>query len=115
MEKHSTQLKDESFVDLTNSTNLVEIDSEQFRDESFYTNNSTDLQDRNLKIASKKLDLLYFKKYQKKRCSFLCHDVNKKNVTNTRKIPNYSVMHLLYSAPIKKRKQFCTLLWKCQM
>ena len=78
-------------------------------------NNSADLQDRNLKIASKKLDILYFKKYQKKRCSFLCHDVNKKNVTNTRKIPNYSVMHLLYSAPIKKRKQFCTLLWKCQM
>ena len=32
IEKDSFQLKNESFVDLTNSTNLVEIDSEQFRD-----------------------------------------------------------------------------------
>ena len=63
MEKDSKQLKNESFVDLTNSTNLLEKDFEQFKNESFYINNSADLQDRNLKIASKKLDLLYFKRY----------------------------------------------------
>ena len=111
----SKQLKNESFVDLTNSTDVMEKDSEQFENDSFYMNNSTELLDKNLKIASKKLDILYFKKYQKKRCSFLCHDINKKNVTNTRKIPIDSVMNLLYSAPIKKRNRFCTLLWKCQM
>ena len=115
IEKDSIQLRNESFVDLTNSTIVMEKDSERFKNDSFNMNNSTDLLDKNLKIASKKLDILYFKKYQKKRCSFLCHDINKKNVTNTRKIPIDSVMNLLYSAPIKKRNRFCTLLWKCQM
>ena len=96
IEKDSIQLRNESFVDLSNST-------------------TTDLLDKNLKIASKKLDLLYFKKYQKKRCGFMCHDTNKKNITITRKIPIDNVMNLLYTAPIKNRKRFCTLLWKCQM
>ena len=103
-----------TFVNIQNCPNL-EKHSKQLKDGSFYMKNSTDLQDRNLKIASEKLDLLYFKRYQKKRCAFLCHDVHKKNVTNTRKIPNHSVMHLLYSAQMKNRKRFCTLLWKCQM
>ena len=115
IEKDSIQLKNESFVDLTNSTIVMEKDSEQFKNDSFNMNNSTDLLDKNLKIASKKLDILYFKKYQKKRCGFMCHYINKKNITVTRKIPIDSVMNLLYSAPIKKRNRFCTLLWKCQM
>ena len=114
IEKHSIQLRNESFVDLTNSTIVMENDSEQFKNDSFM-NNSTDLLDKNLKIASKKLDILYFKKFQKKRCGFLCHDVNKKNITITRKIPIDNVINLLYTAPIKNRKRFCTLLWKCQM
>ena len=101
IEKDSFQLKNESFVDLTNSTIVMEKDS--------------DLLDKNLKIASKKLDILYFKKYQKKRCGFSCHDINKKNITITRKIPSDSLMNLLYTTPIKNRKRFCTLLWKCQM
>ena len=104
IEKDSFQLKNESFVD-----------SEQFKNDSFNMNNSTDLLDKNLKIASKKLDILYFKKYQQKRCGFLCHDTNKKNITIIRKIPIDNVMNLLYTAPIKNRKRFCTLLWKCQM
>ena len=78
IEKDSFQLKNESFVDLTNSTIVMEKDSEQFKNDSFNMNNSTDLLDKNLKIASKKLDILYFKKYQKKRCSFMCHDLNTK-------------------------------------
>ena len=95
----------------------IEKDSIQLRNESdsFNMNNSTDLLDKNLKIASKKLDILYFKKYQKKRCGFMCHYINKKNITITRKIPIDNVMNLLYTAPIKNRKRFCTLLWKCQM
>ena len=104
IEKDSFQLKNESFVD-----------SEQFKNDSFNMNNSTDLLDKNLKIASKKLDILYFKKYQKKRCGFSCHDINRKNITITRKIPSDSLMNLLYTTPIKNRKRFCTLLWKCQM
>ena len=104
IEKDSFQLKNESFVD-----------SEQFKNDSFNMNNSTDLLDKNLKIASKKLDKLYFKKYQQRRCGFLCHDTNKKNITIIRKIPIDNVMNLLYTAPIKNRKRFCTLLWKCQM
>ena len=104
IEKDSFQLKNESFVD-----------SEQFKNDSFNMNNSTDLLDKNLKIASKKLDKLYFKKYQQRRCGFLCHDTNKKNITILRKIPIDNVMNLLYTAPIKNRKRFCTLLWKCQM
>ena len=115
IEKDSIQLKNESFVDLTNSTIVMEKNSEQFKNDSFNMNNSTDLLDKNLKIASKKLDILYFKKYQKKRCGFMCHYINKKNITVTRKIPIDSVMNLLYTAPIKNRKKFCTLLWKCQM
>ena len=115
IEKDSKQLKNESFVDLTNSTDVMEKDSEQFENDSFYMNNSTELLDKNLKIASKKLDILYFKKYQKKRCGFMCHDTNKKNISITRKIPIDNVMNLLYTAPIKNRKRFCTLLWKCQM
>ena len=115
IEKDSFQLKNESFVDLTNSTIVMEKDSEQFKNDSFNMNNSTDLLDKNLKIASKKLDILYFKKYQKKRCGFSCHDINKKNITITRKIPSDSLMNLLYTTPIKNRKRFCTLLWKCQM
>ena len=103
IEKDSFQLKNESFVDLTNSTIVMEKDS-------------TDLLDKNLKIASKKLDILYFKKFQKKRCGFRCHDINRKNITITRKkIPSDSLMNLLYTTPIKNRKRFCTLLWKCQM
>ena len=58
IEKHSIQLRNESFVDLTNSTIVMENDSEQFKNDSFM-NNSTDLLDKNLKIASKKLDKLY--------------------------------------------------------
>ena len=105
IEKDSFQLKNESFVD-----------SEQFKNDSFNMNNSTDLLDKNLKIASKKLDILYFKKFQKKRCGFTCHDINRKNITITRKkIPSDSLMNLLYTTPIKNRKRFCTLLWKCQM
>ena len=104
IEKDSFQLKNESFVD-----------SEQFKNDSFNMNNSTYLLDKNLKIASKKLDKLYFKKYQQRRCGFLCHDTNKKNITIIRKIPIDNVMNLLYTAPIKNRKRFCTLLWKCQM
>ena len=116
MEKDSKQLKNESFVDLTNSTIVMEKDSEQFKNDSFNMNNSTDLLDKNLKIASKKLDILYFKKFQKKRCGFRCHDINRKNITITRKkIPSDSLMNLLYTTPIKNRKRFCTLLWKCQM
>ena len=115
IEKDSIQLKNESFVDLTNSTIVMEKNSEQFKNDSFNMNNSTDLLDKNLKIASKKLDILYFKKYQKKRCGFMCHYINKKNITVTRKIPIDSVMNLLYTAPIKNRKRFCNLLWKCQM
>ena len=101
----SEQFKNESFLDMDISTNLFASDQV----------NNDSVQDRNLKLASENLNILYFKKYQKKRCSFLCHDINKKNVTNTRKIPIDSVMNLLYSAPIKKRNRFCTLLWKCQM
>ena len=95
----------------------IEKDSIQLRNESdsFNMNNSTDFLDKNLKIASKKLDKLYFKKYQQRRCGFLCHDTNKKNITIIRKIPIDNVMKLLYTAPIKNRKRFCTLLWKCQM
>ena len=115
IEKHSIQLRNESFVDLTNSTIVMEKDIEQSKNESLNMKNSTDLLDRNLKIASKKLDILYFKKYQKKRCGFSCHDINKKNITITRKIPIDSVKNLVYTAPIKNRKRFCTLLWKCQM
>ena len=115
IEKHSIQLRNESFVDLTNSTIVMEKDIEQSKNESLNMKNSTDLLDRNLKIASKKLDILYFKKFQKKRCGFMCHYINKKNITVTRKIPIDSVMNLLYSAPIKNRKRFCNLLWKCQM
>ena len=115
IEKHSIQLRNESFVDLTNSTIVMEKDIEQSKNESLNMKNSTDLLDRNLKIASKKLDILYFKKFQKKRCGFMCHYINKKNITITRKIPIDNVMKLLYTAPIKNRKRFCTLLWKCQM
>ena len=115
IEKHSIQLRNESFVDLTNSTIVMEKDIEQSKNESLNMKNSTDLLDRNLKIASKKLDILYFKKFQKKRCGFMCHYINKKNITITRKIPIDNVMNLLYTAPIKNRKRFCTLLWKCQM
>ena len=115
IEKHSIQLRNESFVDLTNSTIVMEKEGEQFKNDSCNMNNSTDLLDKNLKIASKKLDILYFKKYQKKRCGFSCHDINRKNITITRKIPSDSLMNLLYTTPIKNRKRFCTLLWKCQM
>ena len=116
IEKDSFQLKNESFVDLTNSTIVMEKDIEQSKNESLNMKNSTDLLDRNLKIASKKLDILYFKKFQKKRCGFRCHDINRKNITITRKkIPSDSLMNLLYTTPIKNRKRFCTLLWKCQM
>ena len=50
-----------TFVNLQNCPNKKR-DSEQFKNESFvYMNNLTNLEDRNLKSASKKLDILYFK------------------------------------------------------
>ena len=94
------------------------IDSEQFKNKSFKvmdisTNlfssdqvNNDSLQDRNLKLATENLNILYLKKYQKKRCSFICHDVNRKNVTITRKNTKDNFLFLLYSAPIKNKKGY---------
>ena len=101
----SEQFKNESFLDMDISTNLFASDQV----------NNDSVQDRNLKLASENLNILYFKKYQKKRCNYMCHDVNQENVTISRKIPKDSFMYLLYTAPIKNKKRFCNLIWKCQM
>ena len=99
---------------LLNIQNCTKIEK---KIDSFSSNqvNNDSLQDRNLKLATENLNILHLKKYRKKRCSYICHDVNRKNVTITRKIPKDSFLFLLYSAPIKNKKRFCNLIWKCQM
>ena len=88
---------------LLNIQNCTKI--EKKIDRSDQVNNDS-LQDRNLKLATENLNILYLKKYQKKRCSFICHDVNRKNVTITRKNTKDNFLFLLYSAPIKNKKGY---------
>ena len=102
-----------TFVNLRNCPN----DYDQFR-----TENSTNLQkkiaselDKTLEFATEYLDNLYFEKFGKKRCKFMCHNIYEENVTITRKFQIDSFMHVLNSARVKHKKRLCTLLWKCKM
>ena len=102
-----------TFVNLQNCPN----DYDQFR-----TENSTNPQkkiaselDKTLEFATEYLDNLYFEKFGKKRCKFMCHNIYEENVTITRKFQIDSFMHVLNSARVKHKKRLCTLLWKCKM
>ena len=102
--QNCSKIENQSFLDIDNSTNIFASEQE----------NNESLADINLKLASEKLNILYFKKYQKKRCSYMCHYVHKENETSPRSYSIDKFVHLLYSAPVKPRKRLCTLLWKCQ-
>ena len=80
------QSRNKSFVDIENSKNLQK-------------NFASEL-DRTLEFATKYLDNLYFEKFGKRRCKYLCHDIYEENVTIIRKFQIDSFMHVLNSAHV---------------